>query len=304
MRDSFLNLLFLYAKKNPNVIVLTGDLGYGSLDNFFKKLPNQIYNLGITEQSIISISSGLALEGKKVFVYSITNFVSLRVLEQIRNDLCYHNLDVTILAIGSGFSYGQLGFTHHSSEDIAVIRAIPNITIFAPSDQTEIDIFFDVIIQSTGPKYVKLDKKFEIYARLISESTFHSSVVYGTGDILIFTFGPNVGFVINALDRNKIPTNKYKIISTPFIKPLLFSEDIINQLEKSKIVITLEDNNLDGGFGSAIMEFINKKGIRLSFNQLYKIGLNNTFIREVGTKEYLMEKMELEKQLLQLIQLN
>lgn len=304
MRDSFLNLLFLYAKKNPNVIVLTGDLGYGSLDIFFKNLPNQIYNLGITEQSIISISSGLALEGKKVFVYSITNFVSLRVLEQIRNDLCYHNLDVTILAIGSGFSYGQLGFTHHSSEDIAVIRAIPNITIFAPSDQTEIDIFFDEIIQSTGPKYVKLDKKFEMYTRLISESTMHSSVVYGTGDILIFTFGPNVGYVINALDRNKIPTNKYKIISTPFIKPLLFSEDIINQLEKSKIVITLEDNNLDGGFGSAIMEFINKKGISLSFNQLYKIGLNNTFIREVGTKEYLMEKMELEKQLLQLIQLN
>lgn len=298
MRDSFLRSLFSYAKTNPNVIILTGDLGYGALDVFFRDLPSQIYNLGIAEQSIISISSGMALEGKKVFVYSITNFISLRVVEQIRNDLCYHDLDVTILAIGSGFSYGELGFTHHSTEDIAVIRALPNITIFSPSDQIEVNYFFNEILQLSGPKYIKLDKIAEIYYRNDSKVSMNPKVVKGSGDTLIFTYGSNVGNIINILNRNEIHPDKYRIISTPVIKPLVFDENMIKQIELSRIIITIEEHNLDGGFGSAIMESINDGYISLNFNNLYRIGLRNTFIKEVGKRDYILEKMEFEKQLI------
>lgn len=301
MRDSFLRSLFSYAKTNPNVIILTGDLGYGALDVFFRDLPSQIYNLGIAEQSIISISSGMALEGKKVFVYSITNFISLRVVEQIRNDLCYHDLDVTILAIGSGFSYGELGFTHHSTEDIAVIRALPNITIYSPSDQIEVNFFFDKILHFKGPKYIKLDKMVEKYRRNDIKVSMNPEVVSGSGDIMIFTYGSNVGYVIDILERNKILSDKYRVVSAPLVKPLIFDENMIRQIETSNILITLEEHNLDGGFGSAIMESINNVNVNFNINNIKRLGINNTFIKEVGSRRYLVEKLYFERLLLELM---
>lgn len=301
MRDSFLHSLFLYAKTNPNVIILTGDLGYGALDVFFRDLPSQTYNLGIAEQSIISISSGMALEGKKIFVYSITNFISLRVLEQIRNDLCYHDLDVTLIAVGSGLSYGQLGFTHHSTEDISVIRALPNITIYSPSDQIEVNFFFDKILHFKGPKFIKLDKMVEKYRRNDIKVSMNPEVVSGSGDIMIFTYGSNVGYVTDILERNKILSDKYRVVSVPLVKPLIFDENMIRQIETSNILITLEEHNLDGGFGSAIMESINNVNVNFNINNIKRLGINNTFIKEVGSRRYLVEKLDFERLLLKLM---
>ena len=138
MRDCFIELLRQEAFKNESIMLLTGDLGFGVLNKYRDTLPEQFLNVGIAEQNMTGIATGLALEGYKVFTYSIGNFCTLRCLEQIRNDVCYHRADVKVVSVGSGLGYGSLGMSHHATEDIAITRAIPNIKIYSPSDYSEI----------------------------------------------------------------------------------------------------------------------------------------------------------------------
>ena len=137
MRNAFLNSLICIAEKDKDLILLTGDLGFGLFDDFESRFPGQFFNVGIAEQNMTGIAAGLALEGKKVFTYSLANFPTLRCLEQIRNDVCYHNLNVNIVTSGGGFSYGQLGMSHHATEDISIMRALPNVTVVVPSNAWE-----------------------------------------------------------------------------------------------------------------------------------------------------------------------
>ena len=133
MRDTFVKTLLEIAKNDPNVHIITGDLGFGVLKPFWEQLPNQITNVGIAEQNMTGFATGLALEGKVVFTYSIGNFPTLRTLEQIRNDAAYHNANVKIVCVGGGFVYGSLGMSHHATEDIAIMRSLPDIKVFAPA---------------------------------------------------------------------------------------------------------------------------------------------------------------------------
>ena len=293
MRDEFLSLLFDYAKENANVIILTGDLGYGALDRFFHDLPDQIINLGIAEQSMISIASGLAQEGKKVFVYSITNFVSLRVVEQIRNDLCYHSLDVTILAIGTGLAYGQLGFTHHATEDIAVIRALPNIRIYNPGNRAEISLTFDKLLIEAGPKYIRLDKSglFHDYPSELKYDYYNE--VVGTGKLLILSFGRFTGVIYKSLLDLKIEEDKFKLISFVEIKPLQIDDRLKSIMESSQRILIFEEHNLDGGFGSALIEAMASKSLNINLSKIKRFGLNNLYFSEVGQVDYLIQKTEL-----------
>ena len=152
MRDQFIKTLLGEVEKNPNIILITGDLGFGVLNEFIEKYPNNFINAGVAEQNMTGIAAGLALEGKKVFTYSIANFPTLRCFEQIRNDVCYHNLDVNIISIGGGFSYGSLGMSHHATEDIAVMRTLPNLDIFSPSGLWEVDKATKSLSQSNESK--------------------------------------------------------------------------------------------------------------------------------------------------------
>ena len=134
MRDTFVSELQRLAYDNPQIILITGDLGFGVLMKFSESLPDQFINAGVAEQNMTGLASGMALDGKIVFTYSIANFNTLRCLEQIRNDACYHELNVNIISVGGGFSYGPLGYSHHATEDVSILRSIPNLKVFTPSN--------------------------------------------------------------------------------------------------------------------------------------------------------------------------
>ena len=145
MREIFIEELYIAARKNKRIMLVVNDLGYSVIEKFAKDLPRQFINAGVAEQNMIGLAAGLALGGKRVFVYSIGNFPTLRCLEQIRNDICYHDLNVTITSIGGGFSYGQLGMSHHATEDLSIMRALPNMTVVAPGTFNEVNKYFQSI---------------------------------------------------------------------------------------------------------------------------------------------------------------
>jgi transketolase len=158
MRDAFLNKLTQLALKDKDIVLLTADLGFGVFEAFESKFPGQYFNVGVAEQNMTGLASGLALEGKKVITYSIGNFPTLRCLEQIRNDACYHNLNITIVASGGGFSYGSLGMSHHATEDIAILRALPAMSVVAPGTVWEAGEATEALIKSESVGYLRLDK--------------------------------------------------------------------------------------------------------------------------------------------------
>ncbi|RLA96545.1 MAG: transketolase, partial [Deltaproteobacteria bacterium] len=137
MRTAFIETLYELAEKDDRIWLLTADLGYSVLERFADRFPERFLNVGIAEQNMVGIATGLALSGNIVFIYSIANFPTLRCVEQIRNDVCYHNTDVKIVALGGGFTYGTLGVTHHATEDLAIMRSLPNMRVVAPGDPVE-----------------------------------------------------------------------------------------------------------------------------------------------------------------------
>ncbi|MGA8213594.1 MAG: transketolase C-terminal domain-containing protein, partial [Candidatus Sulfotelmatobacter sp.] len=161
MRTAFLNELFELAKQNPRIVFMTGDLGFSVVEKFMQELPKQFINAGVAEQNMTGMAAGMAMSGKIVFTYSIANFPTLRCLEQIRNDLCYHQANVKIVSVGGGFAYGSLGATHHATEDLGVMRMLPGITVIAPGDPMEARCATRAVVEHVGPCYLRLGKAGE-----------------------------------------------------------------------------------------------------------------------------------------------
>ena len=161
MRNNFLDTLFELAKADPRITFITGDLGYGVVEKFMEQLPDQFLNAGVAEANMTSVAAGMALSGRIVFTYSIANFPTLRCLEQVRNDVCYHDANVKVVSIGGGFAYGAMGATHHAVEDLAVMRALPNMTVVAPGDPIEARAATRALVAMPGPGYLRLGKAGE-----------------------------------------------------------------------------------------------------------------------------------------------
>ena len=161
MRDSFANTLLEEAKKNSSIVLVTGDLGFGVLDKFQQELPKQFINAGVAEQTMMGMAAGIASTGKRVFVYSIGNFPTLRCLEQIRNDVCSMNNSVVVVSVGAGYAYGSQGYTHHALEDIAIMRALPNMDILVPADPQEASLLTTHLANTQKPSYLRLGKSKE-----------------------------------------------------------------------------------------------------------------------------------------------
>ena len=283
MRDAFIELLRLEAVKNKNVMLLTGDLGFGVLDEYRETIPEQFLNVGIAEQNMTGVAAGFAMEGFKVFTYSIGNFCTLRCLEQIRYDVCYHNLDVKIVSIGSGLGYGSLGTSHHATEDVAVLKALPNMTIYTPSDYDEVCIVMDELMSTKGPGYIRLPKiKIEPQKRREVKIDVCNAIEAVTkADFVLLTHGSMVEFAKKIIEKLGIPCGLYTI---PKIKPL--PEASLHQIFATQPhVITLEEHNLCGGFGSSICEFLADNGIRLP---VVRLGLPDCFLSIGGTTDDLL----------------
>lgn len=286
MRNTFVNELISQAEKNDKIQLITGDLGYGVLNKYWEKYPNQFINDGISEQSMTGIAAGMALEGNIVFTYSIGNFPTMRCLEQIRNDCAYHNANVKIVCVGGGLVYGAHGMSHHATEDIAIMRALPNVVVTAPADPIEAKCITKQIIQHQGTCYMRLGKGGEknIHKQEINNYKLGNAIKIEEGDkIAIFSTGAILDEVIKVRKSLAEKNINCAVYSFPTIKPL--DTDVINKYaKKAELIVTVEEHNIIGGFGSAVAEVMAEQKERC---QLLRIGLNDVYSSIVGNQEYL-----------------
>lgn len=295
MRDSFLKSLTEQAKLDENIVLLTADLGYGVFEEFEETFKNQYFNVGVAEQNMTSLAVGLAMEGKKVVTYSIGNFPTLRCLEQIRNDACYHNVNITVVCSGGGFSYGALGMSHHATEDLSILRALPGMTVTAPCTPWETQQLTKLLINQNSVSYLRLDKSYPI-KEAESKYDFKLSKYnkYRTGnDFSIFAIGGVLEEAIKASDILKKEKINVRVIGIHTIKPLNKSE-IIDAALNTKGIISIEENNIIGGLGSAIAELFCNENI---YPYYFKsIGLNDEYSSIVGSQKYLRDKYKINDQ--------
>jgi transketolase len=250
MRNTFIRILLEKAKQDERIILLSGDMGYGVVDQFSVELPDQFINFGINEQTMMSAAAGLASQGFKPFVYSIGNFPTFRCLEQIRNDVCYMNLNVTIVALGAGFAYGTAGYSHHLVEDISAISPLPNIRIFSPADTYETEKVAEKVLSLSGPKYVRLGKGGEGEICTILNQDFAGMSVYpGLRHQLVLSTG---NILTESLATRDMLSNESPTIASCYDFGEL--QTYLQNNEFSKI-ITIEEHVSRGGFGSMVREF-------------------------------------------------
>ena len=280
-------------KDNHQVYFLTGDLGFHVVENIHEDFPTRFINVGVAEQNLIGIAAGLALAGKKVYVYSIIPFITMRCYEQVRDDLCYHNLDVTLIGAGSGLSYGILGSTHFALEDIAILRPLPNLSIFSPADEKEATAGMQELRCYKSPVYIRVGKKNEpvVYQHTNNFKYGKASYLKKGNKIAIITTGTITSEVLIAADKllkkNGIDST---VIDIHTIKPL-DGETIITVAKNHDLIITVEEHGIIGGVGTAIIETLSDSAI---FTPIYRIGTTDAFIHEVGTQEYLRKKLGLD----------
>lgn len=286
MRDAFFDSLFTIARKDKDLVLVTADTGAVCHDEFKKVLPRQYINVGIAEQNMIGVAAGLAMLGKKVYVYAIVPFATMRCYEQIRVDLCCMDLPVNIIGIGAGFDYSTLGPTHHGTEDIALMRALPGMKIYSPSDSLSAAYFAKVSYDGLGVKYIRLDRTgLPLVYKNKKQINIHKgfTVLKRGTDVFIIATGRMVD---NAL---KISTElaKYSIsvgvIDLFKIKPI--NKKVLSDVLKDiKQVVTLEEHFTTGGIGSSIAEIF---ATSFKSPQLSIIGVPDCFCRRYGTREYL-----------------
>ncbi len=293
MRTSFIEELCELAVNDKKVFLLCGDLGFSVLEVFADRFPDRFMNVGISEQNMIQVASGLALEGYNVFVYSIGNFPTLRCMEQIRYDVCYHNLNVTIVAVGAGYAYGPLGVSHHTTEDIAMLRSIPNMLVAAPGDPWEARLITRYFVQNSGPGYMRINKAGELAVHSMDdldaiEPGSLVSIKEGVGTVVVTT-GAVLDLVVRQVGAQGL---KHGVFSCPFISGL-DSKELVDILKQYNQVITVEEHQLSGGFGSFLLEEINRlhvAGLIDEFPLLRRVGVPDIFQGFAGTQDYLREK--------------
>ena len=285
MRSGIIKTIHELMRKDENIYFLTGDLGYHVLEDMQAEFPKRVINMGVAEQNMMSVAAGLALSGKKVYVYSIIPFATMRCFEQIRNDVCYNNADVTILGVGSGLSYGILSATHFALEDIAIIRALPNISIFSPADEIEAVLGVKELYKQRKPAYIRIGKKEEpkIYDRAYDLKIGKGNLLLEGSDITLFSTGTIMSEVLNAAEILRGKKIKATIVNIHTIKPL-DKNLVIQESRFKKHVFVVEEHGKIGGLGSAIAEAVCDEE---DFPQLTLIGTEDRFIKNIGSQDYL-----------------
>lgn len=289
MRDTFVRTLIELAKKDKNIELITGDLGFGVLKPYWETLPNQFTNAGIAEQNMTTVAAGMALEGKTVFTYSIGNFPTLRCLEQIRNDCAYHHANVKVVCIGGGFVYGSLGMSHQATEDLAILRALPDVVVMAPGDLVEAEECTKALVQYQGTAYLRLGRGGEkrIHDKIENFQIGKAIKVRDGEKIAIFSTGAIFEEVQGAYDLLTEKGYQPAVYTFPTVKPI--DKEAIRQCaEKFDMIVTCEEHNIVGGFGSAVAEVMAEMKNKKAY--LLRIGLNDMYATRVGNQNYLREQ--------------
>ena len=255
MRTAFVERLCSLAKSDERIWLLTGDLGFSVLERFAQAFPARFVNAGVAEQNMIGVAAGLALSGKIPFVYSIANFPVMRCLEQIRNDVCYHELSVKVVSVGGGMVYGSAGYTHHGVEDVAVMSALPNMAVIAPADPVEAKWAAAAAVEHSGPVYVRLGKAGD---PVLHEGTprleFGRAVTVRDGsDVTLVSTGAALRVALEAAADLSGRGVSARVLSMPTIKPI--DADAIGRAAvETPLIVTLEDHGPVGGLFSAVLE--------------------------------------------------
>lgn len=289
MRDTFVRTLVALAKADKNIELITGDLGFGVLKPFWEQVPDQFTNAGIAEQNMTTVAAGMALEGKTVFTYSIGNFPTLRCLEQIRNDCAYHNANVKIVCIGGGFVYGSLGMSHQATEDLAILRALPDVVVMAPGDLVEAEECTKALAAYPGTAYLRLGRGGEkrIHDKIENFRIGKAIKVKDGKRIAIFSTGAIFEEVQGAYNLLAEAGFEPAVYTFPTVKPI--DKDVIEQVSREyELVVTVEEHNAVGGFGSAVAEVMAE--MRQKQAHLLRIGMNDMYAVRVGNQKYLREQ--------------
>jgi len=269
---------------DEDIIIISADLGFGVFEDFEKKYPKNFLNCGVSEQNMIGVACGFAMTGKKVFCYSIANFSTLRCLEQIRNDVCYHNLDVTIVSVGAGFGYGQLGMSHHATEDLSIMRSVPNLNTYVPFDNQSTIEITKRLLKRSGPNYLRLERG--------SPAINSNGIQYNKNGIAFKgnPYSENVIFAIGGISEEAFYLSE--LLSEVNISSSVniiqsfqdFDESHLkNVFSKASIIISIEENIETGGLAGWLLEQSSKFGIPI---QLKPFGIKG-FVSKVGDQNYL-----------------
>lgn len=285
MRKEFFQTLLEMARDDERLFLIVGDVGYSFVEPFIREFPERYLNVGVAEQNMIGISSGLSLCGRVVFCYSICNFPTLRCVEQIRNDVCYNDCDVKIVSTGGGLGYGALGFTHHLTEDMAMMRALPNMTVIAPGDPIEAVFAARSAYRTPGPFYIRLASGGdEIVHSLSAHLRIGKAVTVREGnDITLISTGGMLYNALHAADLLGKDGISARVLSMHTVKPIDACL-ILLAARETKAIVSLEEHGPIGGLSSAIAEVLaaaKERGL------LLRICVERPFLKQVGSQEYL-----------------
>lgn len=286
MRTAFIQALNELADQDDRVCLIVGDLGFSVIEDFANKHPDQFVNAGVSEQNMIGLAAGMALTGKIVFTYSIGNFGTLRCLEQIRNDVCYHRANVKVVTVGGGLAYGNLGVTHHASEDVAIMRALPNMTVVAPGDPVEARLATRAVVAQDGPCYLRLGKAGEpVVHEQEPDFELGRAITLREGDAVTLIASGGMLATADKVTRKLAGQGlSVRLVSMHTVKPL--DRDAIERAAgETRYVFTLEEHSIEGGLGGAVAEVMAE--LDPGHAPLKRIGLRPEFNPTVGDQNYL-----------------
>ncbi len=289
MRNACIDTLFELAKSDPRIVLITGDLGFGVITPFQEQLPRQFLNAGVAEQNMTSLATGMALRGRVAFTYSIGNFPTLRCLEQIRNDVCYHAANVKIVSVGGGFAYGAMGPTHHAIEDLAAMRALPGMTVIAPGDPVEAKAATRAVSEFPGPCYLRLGKAGEptVHQAPIDFQIGKALLMREGHDVTLISTGGILQVTMRAADLLAREGITARVLSMHTVRPL--DEDaVLAAARETHGILTIEEHSVIGGLGSAVAEVLAESdGPKIAFRRM---GVPPDFSPHIGSQEYMRER--------------
>ena len=285
MRTAFIETLFALAKIDDRIMLITGDLGFRVVTPFMENLPQQFVNAGVAEQNMTGMAAGMAFSGKIVFTYSIANFPTLRCLEHIRNDVCYPNANVKIVAIGGGFAYGAMSITHHAVEDLGVMRMLPNMVIVAPGDPLETRKATRAVYEHDGPCYLRLGKAGEPTVHKTDiEFRLGKAIKLKEGfDITVISTGAMLQTAIQVSEKMKTMGLSMRVLSMHTLKPL-DEQAVIDAACETHAIVTLEEHSSSAAWEAQSRSIGGNKRYKVPFK---RIGLPSSFSTYVGSQEYL-----------------
>jgi transketolase len=293
MRNAFTDELTKLGDDDERVVMLSGDIGNRLFDKFKAKHPNRFFNCGVAEANMTGVAAGLAMNGLRPVTYTITPFVTTRCLEQIRTDVCYHDVPVTIVAVGAGLAYAGLGPTHHACEDIAFLRALPNMNVIAPGDAWEVRAALRAAMKQDRPTYIRMGKKGEpvVHQGPIEDFQIGKAITISEGDeIALLSTGNMLPEAVEAAKLLSEHGHSAKVVSFHTVKPL-DEEMLADALERFRLVVTIEEHSLIGGFGAAVAEWAIDQGA--DTRKLIRIGTPDKFFKESGEQEHAREQLGL-----------